>query len=200
MLNLQFKSLMSNILREKSGSYITEQLFSQYPTLIEILNATEEELTQISGIGLAKARVITSALQLARTLTIPSSNPTIIRTPKDSFDLLKWEMMHLKHEEFRVIYLNTRNHVISVGTLGIGSLSSCTVHVREVLLSAVKRSSASIICGHNHPSGDPLPSECDLEFTKRLVDAAELLQISVLDSIVIGHECFISLREQGYMS
>jgi DNA repair protein RadC len=199
MLNSQFKSLMANILREKSGSYVTEEIFKRFPSIIEIMNATEEELTGIVGVGPSKAKAIVSALQLARTLTVSQSAVTTIRSPSDVFDLVKWQLMHLKHEEFRVLFLNTKNHVIANEVLSMGSLNASIVHPREVFRESVKRSSASIICVHNHPSGDPSPSQEDISMTTRLVEAGSIIGIEVLDHIVIGHENWISLKEKGFM-
>lgn len=199
MLNSQFKSLMANILREKSGSYITEEIFKRFPSIIDLLNATEEELVQITGVGPVTALSITSALQLARMLSVSTDSPTTIRSPQDVFDLVKWQLMHLKHEEFRVLFLNTKNHVIANEVLSQGSLNASIVHPREIFRQSVKRSSASIICVHNHPSSDPSPSPEDISLTARLVEAGSILGIEVLDHIVTGHECFVSMKEKGFM-
>lgn len=199
MLNPQFKSLLTNILREKSGSYVTEEIFNRFPSIIELMNATVEELTEIVGLGPSKAKVITSALQLARTLTVPQNSVTTIRSPHDVFELVKWQLMHLKHEEFRVIFLNTKNHVLANELLSMGSLNASIVHPREVFRESVKRSSASIICVHNHPSGDCTPSPEDISMTARLVEAGTIIGIEVLDHIIVGNECFISMKDKGFM-
>lgn len=199
MLNSQFKNLMANILREKSGSYVTEEIFKRFPSIIDLLNATEEELVQITGVGPVTALSITSALQLARTLSVPMDSPMTIRSPQDVFDLVKWDMMHLKHEEFRVLFLSTKNHVLENSVLSMGSLNASIVHPREVFRAAIKRSSASIICIHNHPSGDPTPSPEDNSLVARLVESGTIVGIEVLDSIVIGLECFVSMKEKGFM-
>jgi len=199
MLNSNFKQLMSNILREQPGSYITEQIYKRFPTLIELMNASLEELTEITGVGPSKALAITSALQLARTLSVPVDTPTTIRSPQDVIDLVKWEMMHLRHEEFRVLFLSTKNHVLGNSVLSMGSLNASIVHPREVFRAAIKRSSASIICIHNHPSGDPTPSPEDISLTSRLVESGSILGIEVLDSLVLGFECFVSMKEKGFI-
>lgn len=160
---------------------------------------TEQELTGIKGIGKAKARQIVSAMQLARTLTIRTTNPYVIRSPKDVWQLLAPEMAYLQKEHFFCLFLNTKNHVIAKETVSIGSLSAAIVHPREVFRAAIKRAAASIICAHNHLSGDPTPSHEDVELTKRLFSAGEIVGIEILDHVVVGHDRFYSLKEHGLM-
>ena len=109
------------------------------------------------------------------------------------------ELRYLKKEHFICLFLNTKNQLIAQETLSVGTLNASLVHPREVFRAAIKCSSASLICVHNHPSGDPTPSPEDVALTKRLVEAGELVGIDVLDHIVIGEQQFISLKEQGLM-
>lgn len=95
--------------------------------------------------------------------------------------------------------LNTKNHVLAQETLSMGSLNASIVHPREVFRAAIKRSSASIVCVHNHPSGDPTPSPEDIQLTHRLVEAGTIIGIEVLDHVIIGDQRFISLKEEGFM-
>jgi DNA repair protein RadC len=106
-------------------------------------------------------------------------------------------MAHLEQEHFRILYLDTRNRLLGVETIYVGSLNASYIRVSEVFRDAVKRSCAAIIVAHNHPSGDPTPSPEDVEVTRRLVAAGELLDIEVLDHLVIGRQRFVSLRERG---
>jgi len=122
-----------------------------------------------------------------------------IRSPHDAAALLTEEMRYLAKEHFVCLFLNTKNHVIAQETLSIGSLNASIVHPREVFRAAILRGSASIVCAHNHPSGDPTPSPQDVELSRRLVEAGELVGIEVLDHIIIGDKGFISLKEQGLM-
>jgi DNA repair protein RadC len=107
------------------------------------------------------------------------------------------EMRFLEKEHFKVILLNIKNHVISVEDISIGSLNSSIVHPREVFKPAIKRSSASIILAHNHPSGDPTPSREDIDITRRLCEAGKILGIEVIDHVIIGNGSFVSLKEKG---
>lgn len=168
---------------------------------LKLLNeATLEELTSIKGIGKAKGVIILAALQLGRRLNEYKPNECyVIRSPEDGADYLMEEMRQLKQEHFVVLFLNTKNQVIHQQTIFIGSLNASIVHPREVFREAVRRSSASIICAHNHPSGDPTPSQEDIQVTKRLVEAGKMMGIELLDHIVIGNRKFVSLKEKGYV-
>ncbi|AXY38631.1 DNA repair protein RadC [Bacillus velezensis] len=101
--------------------------------------------------------------------------------------------------KFSCLYLNTKNQVIHKRTVFIGSLNSSIVHPREVFKEAFKRSAASFICVHNHPSGDPTPSREDIEVTRRLYECGNLIGIELLDHLVIGDKKFVSLKEKGYL-
>lgn len=105
----------------------------------------------------------------------------------------------MQKEHFVCLFLNTKNHVIGQETLSMGSLNASIVHPREVFRAAIKCSSASIICAHNHPSGDPTPSPEDISLTARLLQAGEIIGIDVLDHLIIGDSSFVSLKEKGHM-
>ncbi len=100
---------------------------------------------------------------------------------------------------FTCLYLNTKNQVLHKHTVFIGSLNSSIVHPREIFKEAFKRSAASFICVHNHPSGDPTPSREDIEVTQRLFECGQLIGIQLLDHLVIGDQKFVSLKEKGYL-
>lgn len=197
--NEELKKLISESLREQSNSYHVQQLFEQFPTTSELLDASEEQLIHIKGIGKGKARQIRAILELARTLTAPSQEHYTIRSPKDVYDLLEPDLRYQSKEHFICLFLNTKNRVISKEIISIGSLNAAIVHPREVFRSAMKRCSASLICSHNHPSGDPTPSSEDIELTTRLVHAGEIVGIEVLDHVIIAGNQFLSLKEKGFM-
>lgn len=118
---------------------------------------------------------------------------------KTHFDLLEPELRYATKEHFICLFLNTKNRVIFKEIISIGSLNAAIVHPREVFRAAIKRCSASLICAHNHPSGDPNPSPEDVELTKRLARAGEIVGIEVLDHLIIGGNTFVSLKEKGLM-
>jgi len=198
-LNDDLRHLIAQSLREQEDSYTIQQLFDQFPTKTELLSATEQQLVTIKGIGVGKARQITAMLKLATVLAAPAHNPTAIRSPQDVFDLLSSEYKHATKENFICLFLNTKNRLIFKEVVSIGNLNSAIVHPREVFQAAIKRCSASLICAHNHPSGDPEPSFEDVKMTKRLVDAGKIIGIEVLDHVIIGDHQFYSLKEHGHI-
>lgn len=191
------KSLFAQTLAERPGSYIVEELFSRFPSIADLMSVTEQELMQIKGVGKVRANQILAALELARKLNVPVESQYIIRSPRDAANLLIPEMRYLQCEHFVVLFLNTKNGVIARETISIGSLNASIVHPREVFKAAIKRSSASIIAAHNHPSGSPLPSSEDIQITKRLVESGNIIGIDVLDHVIIGGDQFYSLKEHG---
>lgn len=122
-----------------------------------------------------------------------------VRSPEDGYNLLKLFLEDKDREHFIVVSLNTKNQPVSINVCHIGSLNASIVHPREVMKSAILSNAASIIVGHNHPSGLPEPSKEDIEVTKRLAEAGKIIGIDVLDHIIVGDETFISLKEKGYI-
>lgn len=161
-------------------------------------NCTIEELSSIKGVGLAKAAQIKAAIELGKRLRgLRNSNKIKITSPRDVFNLIGEDMRYLKKEFLRVVFLNTKNIVIDIKDISIGSLNSSIVHPREVYNEAIRRSSSSIIICHNHPSGDPEPSMEDINITKRLFEVGKIVGIELLDHIIIGDGCYISLKEKN---
>lgn len=193
------KSALADALCVKESSTIMQELFTRFVTPYELLDASIEELQSIKGIGPAKSKQIVSTLKLARALNTPRENPSIIRSPRDVFDLMRFQIGHLLHEEFWILLLNTKNHIISKERISVGSLNSAIVHPRECFRIAIARASASIIAIHNHPSGDCTPSPEDIALSKRLKESGTLLGLDVLDSLVITTDTYSSLTELGLM-
>ncbi|MCC5911590.1 MAG: DNA repair protein RadC [Clostridiaceae bacterium] len=165
-----------------------------------LTDCTVEELSEIKGVGLAKSSQIIASVELGKRIAFSTKvNNYRIKTPDDVSNLLMEEMRYLKKEFFNVLLLNTKNELISVENISIGSLNASIVHPREVFVKAIKRSSSSIILTHNHPSGDPKPSNEDINITKRLIEAGNIIGIEVLDHIIIGDNTYISLKEKNMM-
>ncbi|WP_010270861.1 RadC family protein [Paenibacillus senegalensis] len=201
---LSNSELLAILLR--TGSYqesavtLAQRLLSEAGSLHGLVGMSVEQLTQLKGIGLAKALQVKAGIELGRRLAASSQEAKVqIRSPRDVFSLLSEEMRYLQKEHFVCLFLNTKNHVLARETLSIGSLNASIVHPREVFHAAIRRSSASIICVHNHPSGDPSPSPEDIEVTARLADAGRIVGIEVLDHIIIGDNKYCSLKEKGHM-
>lgn len=163
-----------------------------------VADASVEELSKIKGIGLAKSVQIKAAVELGLRLSSQIKRRSAVMTsPADVASYLMDEMRFLEKEHFRAMLLNIKNHLISVEDISVGSLNSSIVHPREVFKPAIRRSSASIILVHNHPSGDPTPSREDLEVTRRLVEAGRIIGIEVIDHVIIGNGSYVSLKEKG---
>ncbi len=177
---------------------LANRVLGQVGGIREFLDTSLEELVKVRGIGMAKAVQLLAGIELGRRVakTTPQER-WAIRSPEDVSKLMMEEMRHLTQEHFVCLFLNTKNQVIAQHTIFIGSLNSSIVHPREVFKEAIRRSSASIICLHNHPSGDPTPSKEDIEVTKRLISAGQIIGIDLLDHVVIGDGRFCSLREKG---
>ena len=159
-----------------------------------------EELTDLKGIGQAKAVQIAAAVELGRRISnLSYDDRYVIRSPEDGANYVMNDMRLLTQEHFVCLYLNTKNQVIHRQTVFIGSLNASIVHPREVFKEAFRRSAASIICFHNHPSGDATPSREDIEVTKRLVECGKMIGIEILDHIIIGDKKYVSMKEKGYM-
>lgn len=159
-----------------------------------------DELTQIPGMGLAKSCQIIAAIELGKRIaTKPKTKRINIKSPNEVANLFLEEMRYLKKEYFKVLLLNTKNEIIMIENVSVGCLNSSVVHPREVFCTAIKKSACSMIAVHNHPSGNPTPSQADIDITKRLVEVGELLGIQVLDHLIIGDGTYISLKESMLM-
>lgn len=202
--SLSNQELLAIILRTGTKSESVLQLSNRVLTTFEGLRllkeASLEEITNINGIGLAKAVQIMAAVEIGRRIgNLAFDDRYSIRSPEDGANYVMNDMRFLSQEHFVCLYLNTKNQVLHKQTIFIGSLNASIVHPREVFKEAFRRSAASIICIHNHPSGDPTPSREDIEVTKRLVECGKIIGIDVLDHLIIGEKKYVSLKEKGYL-
>jgi len=162
-----------------------------------LTNCHPEELSCIPGIGMAKSCQIIAAIELGKRIaTKPKGKRINVKSPEEVASLFIEEMRYLKKEYFKALLLNTKNEIIKIENISIGNLNSSVVHPREVFCTAIKKSACSLIVVHNHPSGNPMPSQTDIDITRRLVDAGELLGIKVLDHLIIGDGTYVSMKEQ----
>ncbi|CEE02180.1 UPF0758 protein [Caldibacillus thermoamylovorans] len=165
-----------------------------------LMNASLEELTKIKGVGEAKAIQLLAAIELGKRIAnMKNEERYVIHSPEDGANYVMEEMRFLTQEHFVCLFLNTKNEVIHKQTIFIGSLNASIVHPRELFKEAFRRSAASMICLHNHPSGNPEPSREDIEVTRRLVECGRILGVDVLDHIIIGDKRYVSLKEKGYL-
>ena len=199
---LSTTELLAIILRTGVGGEsvldMAQRLLSRYGGLPGLARASFAELKAEKGLGDAKTAQLKAALELGRRMLLATPEDRfIVRSPADVAQLLMAEMAHLEQEHFRVLFLNTRNRLLGSETVYVGNLNASHIRVSEVFRNAIKRNCAAVIVAHNHPSGDPTPSPEDVEVTRQLVAAGNLLDIEVLDHLIVGQQRFVSLRERG---
>jgi DNA repair protein RadC len=183
---------------------VGSQLLARYNSLAGLSRCTVDEISEIHGIGEAKALHLVAAFNLGQRLAHETLKRQKIDTPEIVYDLLGPEMRALHKESLRVILLDTRYHLLRIHEVSIGSVNESIAHPRDVFRPAVIASAYAVIVAHNHPSGDPSPSQSDHSLTRRLAEAAELLQIKLLDHIIIGAPAegrtpYFSFREAGVL-
>ena len=190
--------LINNGTRDKSAITLAREIIETSDGIRNLSNITVEELSKIKGIGLAKACRIISALELGRRVSVASEMQKFkISSPQDIGNVYMEELRYKKKEIFRVVLLNTKNVIIGSKDISEGSLNASIVHPREVFLEAIKKSANKMILMHNHPSADPTPSSEDINITKRLISAGQIVGIEILDHVIIGDGSFYSFKENG---
>ncbi len=165
----------------------------------KLLKASLADLTKVKGIGSAKASVLIAAFELSQRL-MDRDNGSVPRVEKPQDALVHvQEIRGRKKEHFVALYLDARNRIVHREFVSIGSLNTTVVHPREVFVPAIQHTCASVILCHNHPSGDCEPSPEDVELTRRLISAGELLGIEVLDHLVVSDKNYLSMKESGWI-
>jgi DNA repair protein RadC len=197
--------LLRTGMKGMSAIHIAEQLLRQFGNLQALANASLDDLRKVKGIGRDKAVALKAAFTLARNMAreLRHESP-VLDTPERIADLLRDDNRAYAVESFQVVLLNTRRKLIRVEHISQGTLDTLLVHPREVFKAAIAANAAAIIIAHNHPSGDPTPSDADIKVTRDLIRAGQLLKIDVLDHVILGHATatrskdWVSLRELGY--
>jgi DNA repair protein RadC len=184
---------------------IGKQLVRQYGTLQALAQASLADLQKIKGIGRDKAVTLAAGFALARRMANElSREPPMLDSPDAIANLLREDNRLSEVETFQVALLNTRRRLIRTERISQGTLDTVLVHPREVFKHAIAANAASIVLVHNHPSGDPTPSEGDIKVTRDLIRAGQLMKIEVLDHVILGRasperpQDFVSLRDLGY--
>jgi len=197
--------LLRTGLKGYSAIHIAQQLLAKFGTLDGLARAPLEELRQVKGVGRDKAVTLKAAFTLARKMAAEMrAEAPLLDTPERIADLLREESRQQDVEQFRVVLLNTRRRLIGLETISQGTLDTLLVHPREVFKRAIAANASAVVLVHNHPSGDPTPSEADIKVTRDLIRAGQLLKIEVLDHVIIGRRTterqkdYLSLRELGY--
>lgn len=193
--------ILGNGTRDISALELANQLLATFHGLRHLQEASLEELQQVKGIGPAKAASIKATFEIGRRVVVDTKNRIFIKSPEDvqqiATQYLGPAMRDYDREHFLVLYLDRKGGLIVKEDVSVGGLHSSIVHPREVFKTAVKRSAASIILAHNHPSGDPAPSREDIDITRRLIEAGQIIGIDVIDHVVIGDNRYCSFKEKG---
>ncbi|HNS16103.1 MAG TPA: DNA repair protein RadC [Syntrophorhabdaceae bacterium] len=186
----------------RSVMTIAQELLARFGSIQGISNATIEELSRIKGIGTAKAAQLKAVFELGKRQELERETnyeSYDIRDPQGVVRAVRKTIKDKAKEHFKLILLNTRNKIIGLSTVSIGTLNASLVHPREVFKDAIRHSASSVVVAHNHPSGNPEPSEEDVKITRRLVESGKILGIEVLDHIIIGKDAFVSLKTKGLL-
>ena len=191
--------LINSGTKEISALEIAAQLLSIDKRGVRFLaECSPEELGRIKGMGQAKICTVLAAVELGKRIAAaPVRDRNLIRSSSDIADLFMEKMRYYKKEHFVSLMINAKGEIIEETEVSIGDLCSSSTHPREVFVDAVKRSAGSVVFLHNHPSGDPSPSDTDIQTTKRLIEAGTILGIPVLDHIIIGDGIYVSMKAMG---
>jgi DNA repair protein RadC len=199
--------LLRTGMKGRSAVEIGAEMVSKFGTLDALSRASLEELRGVKGVGRDKAIALKAAFTLARLLVRESQGDApVLDSPERIADYLREENRGYTVEQFQSVLLNTRRKLIRVEKISQGLLDSLLVHPREVFRAAIAANASALVLVHNHPSGDPSPSEADIRVTRDLVRAGQLLKIEVLDHVILGRRAgqngrdYASLRELGYFN
>ena len=185
----------------KSALIIAQELLKRFRNIKGVSEATLEELSVIGGIGLAKAAQLKACFELGRRQHLEDERPKVeITNPQSVVNAIRAKIQDKAKEHFALILLDTRNAVLHISTISMGTANASLVHPREVFKKAIAHGASSVALAHNHPSGNPEPSDDDVRLTQRLVEAGRLLGIEVLDHVIVTTtERYVSFKERGLM-
>lgn len=184
----------------KNAVDLSRDLLTAFGSLRYLDQATVNELCEVRGIGTAKAAQIKAALEIGKRMFSQSTGEKIkMRSSRDFFELFFPFLRNLKKEVVKVALLDPKMNLIKERTVSEGSLNASIVHSREVMIPAIKESAAAIALVHNHPSGDPMPSQQDIEITHWISKTGQIIGIKLADHVIIGGETYYSFSDEGLL-
>lgn len=186
--------LLRTGIRNESVIDVSRHLIADMNKLSDLKDMSIKEMMAFRGIGKTKAITLKAALELGKRVIEERVDKLLISSPKIVYDLLNYDLRDLKQEVLMVLYLDLKTNLIAKKEVFRGSLNQSLVHPREIFKYAVKYSAYQIILVHNHPSGDPTPSDQDIKLTKAVEKAGQMMQIHLLDHIIIGHGNYQSIN------
>lgn len=182
----------------KDCKMAAKEALKRFKMLRGVLEAEDDELLEIKGIGPHNIFGIKLVQEVARRfLREKMMSRPVCHSSREVFDFLYHSLRDSKKEKFKVLFLDAKNYILEEKTFFEGTVDSSAVYPREIMKSAIRYNASSLIFVHNHPSGDPAPSESDKDITKELVFAANIIQLKVLDHIIIGNNCYFSFADEG---
>lgn len=184
-------------IKGESVMVTAQRLLSAFGNVKNISEASIEELSAVKGIGPAKASQLKASFELAKRKDEHNGEQIAVRSHQDVIKLVKQQLKGKKKEQFLILCLDTRNNLIKISTISTGTLDTSLVHPREVFKEAIQSLSSSIILIHNHPSGNPEPSDADIDITKRILETGKIVGIDVLDHIIVADNNSFSFKEKG---
>lgn len=192
--------LLTFTLPRRDTKPIAKDLIKQYGSVAGILDAPVEKLKKIDGIGEITPILIKFFKELlAYYLYEKDIKNRFLSSTEDVVSYFRTKMQGLPQEEFKAVYLSTKNKILDVETIAAGTVDHSVIYPREIIKKALNHNAKSIILVHNHPSGDPNPSEADKEITRKLKIICELMDINVYDHVIIGKNSYISFAQKGWM-
>lgn len=189
----------------ESVAVTAQKLLAEFGNLQKLSEASIEELSSIKGIGLAKAAQLKACFEIAERINLPEEQVQLydkrrklyVTNAEDLYKLVKTKIKGYSKEHFFIASLDSRNKLLGIDEISVGTLTASLVQPRETFESAMRRKAVKIILLHNHPSDDPEPSSADLEITKRLVEAGKLLGIKIVNHVIITKENYFSFQDKG---
>jgi DNA repair protein RadC len=193
--------LLRSGVKGQSAIDLGRKIMQKFKTFRNMSHTDIRDWKEFKGLGQAKIAQIKAALEIGRRFREDeaSTNKQKIDSAKDVVDILMPQLRDLKTEIFKVVYLDSSNRIIDISDAAIGTVNQAMPIVREIIHSALQKFAVSIICVHNHPSANIMPSTQDKRFTKELSDAGKLMEIKVLDHVIIGDNEFFSFADEGIL-
>ena len=191
----KLETILADCLRERTDAYTARAILKEFPTVRDILNASEDELRLIKSIGPIRAKQLSAIVKFAKCAYGSAEDKVTIKSPEDAYDFMRGKLEHLEVEQFHVIGLNTKNAVVFEDMVSQGSINTSIVTPRETFNLLIRRHCAGAIIAHNHPSGDCTPSKEDLDLTDALVNSGKIIGIPVLDHVIVGQGKYYSFKE-----
>ena len=191
--------LLQSGTKGKSALELADEVLFRCGSLAKLMQMQPKDLMDITGIKEVRAMQLFAGIELSKRIAETSVQQEAVHTPADLVSWLQLRYGHEQQEHFIVVFLDVHNHILHHRTLFLGTLNASMVHPREIYKEALRCSACSIICAHNHPGGEVMPSQADLHVTKQIVQSGEIVGIPLLDHLIIGRDSWFSFRQRDLL-